>query len=97
MSKAKQKQRKEQAKQQAIKNAEREVQKDILSSNGSSGVFYGAKKDRLVVDLRKIDVSNDKALVTGLYAAFGLPIPDDLVAKYNLEQTKSNTGDIWKR
>jgi hypothetical protein len=49
---------------------------------------------RAITHLAKIDASDDKALVTGLYGAFGLPVPDDLAAKYNLEPTESSTGVV---
>jgi hypothetical protein len=63
MSKEKQKQRKKEAQKKAIKNAVRELKKVIPPANYRT--FSGESKDRLVVDLRNIDVTDDKKLTMG--------------------------------
>jgi hypothetical protein len=84
MSKEKQKQRKKEAQKKAIKNAERELKKIIPPANYRT--FAGESKDKLVSDLQNIDVTDDKKLTMGFYKAFGLPIPADLIEKYDIKE-----------
>ncbi len=85
MSKEKQKQRKKEAQKKAIKNAERELQK-ITKPPANYRTFSGESKDKLVSDLRNIDVTDDKKLTMGFYKAFGLPIPADLIERYDIRE-----------
>ena len=86
MSKEKQKQRKNDAKKKAIKNAKRELQKIIMSQPKNYRTFAGESKDKLVSDLQNIDVKDDKKLTIGFFKAFGLPIPADLIEKYDIKE-----------
>ena len=88
MSKEKQKQRKNDAKKKAIKNAKRELQKIIMSPPKNYRTFAGESKDKLVSDLQNVDVTDDKKLTIGFFKAFGLPIPDDLIERYDIKENE---------
>ena len=85
MSKEKQKQRKNAAKKKAIKNAEREIKK-IINPPKNYRTFAGESKDKLVSDLQNVDVTDDKKLTIGFFKAFGLPIPADLIERYDIKE-----------
>ena len=87
MSKEKQKQRKNDAKKKAIKNAEREIKK-IMPPPKNYRTFAGESKDKLVSDLQNVDVTDDKKLTIGFFKAFGLPIPDDLIERYDIKENE---------
>ena len=87
MSKEKQKQRKNEAKKKAIKNAEREIKK-IINPPANYKTFAGESKDKLVSDLQNVDVTDDKKLTIGFFKAFGLPIPDDLIERYDIKENE---------
>ena len=86
MSKEKQKQRKNEAKKKAIKNAEREIKKMIMSPPKNYRTFAGESKDKLVSDLQNVDVTDDKKLTIGFFKVFGLPIPADLIERYDIKE-----------
>ena len=85
MSKEKQKQRKNDAKKKAIKNAEREIKK-MINPPKNYRTFAGESKDKLVSDLQNVDVTDDKKLTIGFFKAFGLPIPADLIERYDIKE-----------